>query len=92
MKCTGQCYQGRSACTTPAACGLAPRQLHTRNSDGSSTGSATAPMPISMEPDEHDQATDASLSMGDWALVFVALTAGIASIAMLAGYALFKLA
>jgi len=33
MKCTGLCYQGRSACTTPAACGLT---LHTRNSDGSS--------------------------------------------------------
>ncbi len=69
----------------------AAQAVHQANSDGSSSGSATAPMPISMEPSEDDQANDARLSMGDWALVFVALTSGIASITMLAGYALVKL-
>lgn len=91
MKCTGLCYQGRSACTTPAACGLAPRKMHTRNSDGSSTGSASAPMPISMEPGDDDQDNAARLTLMEWALVISALASGIFSLAMLAGYALVKL-
>ncbi len=95
MKCTGLCYQGRSACTTPAACGLTAQKLYTRNSDGSSRtrseGSATAPMPISMEPSEDDQDNGARLSATEWALVIVALSSGIFSLAMIAGYALVKL-
>lgn len=91
MNCTNFCNQGRNACPSPHACGLAPRKLHQGNSDGSSSGSATAPMPISMEPSEDDQDNGARLSATEWALVIVAITSSIFSLAMIAGYALVKL-
>ncbi len=91
MNCTNFCNQGRSACPTPHACGLAPRKLHQANSDGSSSGSATAPMPISMEAGPEDAYDDSGFSPTELILIFITAVSTIFTVAMLAGYVMVKL-
>lgn len=65
-----------------------PRKLHQSNSDGS----ASAPMPISMEPSPADAYDDSGFSTTELILLFIAIASAIFTAAMLAGYALVKLA